>query len=98
MAFSQWWAFAANLVDFDHNSPAVYQFSDGKEVGYIGSTMELKRRLKEHLGENATPCIKRNATHYCYDYRSDFLTQERQLLLDFQRQYGRLPRCNTVIP
>jgi predicted GIY-YIG superfamily endonuclease len=99
MAFSQWWSFTDSLVDYDRNEAAVYEFANGSgDVVYIGSSNDLKRRLKEHLGENTTSCIKQNAKQYRLEYTSYFATRERELIDEFIRTYGRLPRCNSVRP
>jgi hypothetical protein len=59
MAFTHWWSFTDGMVDSDRNEAGVYQFANATgDVVYIGCSNDLKRRLKEHLGENTTTCIK----------------------------------------
>ncbi|MGA8641760.1 GIY-YIG nuclease family protein [Candidatus Binatus sp.] len=99
MAFTQWWSFTDQLVDMDQNQAGVYEFGNSSnDVVYIGSTNDMKRRLKEHLGEGTTSCIKQNAKVYRIEYTSSYLTRERELIDEFIRTYGRLPRCNSVRP
>jgi predicted GIY-YIG superfamily endonuclease len=99
MAFSQWWLFSDNIVAYDRNEAGVYQFANASgDVVYMGCSSDLKRRLKEHLGENTTSCIKQNAKQYRLEYTSYYVTRERELIDEFIRSYGRLPRCNSVRP
>ena len=99
MAFSQWWTFREGLVESDRDDGAVYEFrDDGENIVYIGSTNALKRRLKEHLDEDAKSCIKTNAKMYRYDYRTDYAAEELKLYDAFVKQYGRPPKCNDKRP
>lgn len=99
MSFSQWWAFSDTLVSLDRDEPGVYEFADtAGEIVYIGSSNQLKRRLKEHLGENTTSCIKRNAAKYRIEYTASYITRERELIASFRLVNGKLPRCNSVQP
>jgi len=83
----------------DQNQAGVYEFGNSSnDVVYIGSTNDMKRRLKEHLGENTTTCIKQSAKVYRIEYTPNYATRERELVDEFIQTYGRLPRCNSVRP
>jgi excinuclease UvrABC nuclease subunit len=99
VAFSQWWLFTDAFVASDRNQGGVYQFANSSgDVVYIGSSNDIQRRLKEHLGENTTTCIKQNAKSYRIEYTSSYVSRERELIDQFIAAYGRLPRCNSVRP
>jgi len=97
MAFSDWWTFRDANVEGDKNAAGVYEFGNANGITYIGSSNDLKRRLKEHLAETNT-CIKRTATHYRLEYRSDFKAAEQAYYDEFVRQNRRPPQCNDVRP
>lgn len=99
MAFSQWWTFNDSTVSYDRDEGAVYEFSDGGgKIVYIGSTNALKRRMREHLSEDAKSSIKLHARHYRYDYRSDYVAEEKRLYNAFLRTNSVKPLCNTIRP
>src|SRR5437763_6634453 len=99
MALSQWWSFTDGCVDTDREQAGVYQLGDANEkVVYVGSTNNLKRRLKEHLGEATTSCIKKNAKRYQLEYTEDYEKREQELYDAHVRKYGEKPLCNTLRP
>jgi excinuclease UvrABC nuclease subunit len=99
MAFSQWWTFTDGMVNSDKDEPGVYEFADANgEIVYIGSSNQLKRRLKEHLGEGTTSCIKKCAKQYRLEYTAYYITRESELIATFKMAKGALPRCNSMQP
>ena len=77
-------------------SEGVYKLMDySKSVIYIGRTDNLRRRLNEHLSTSDT-CI-RSANYFTAETTFRSIDREREMLLDFRRRYGRLPRCNDRI-
>jgi hypothetical protein len=99
MAFSQWWSFNDSMVNSDRDDAGVYELANSRgEIIYIGSSNAIRRRLKEHLSEDAKSCIKKNAAQYRVEYRSDYQSAERSYYDTFVRQYGRQPQCNEVRP
>ena len=99
MAMSQWWSFTDGMVESDKEASGVYQFGDANEtVVYVGSSDNLKRRLKEHLGESTTSCIKKNAKKYRLEYTTAYVTRERELYDEHVRVHGKPPMCNSVRP
>ena len=95
--------------DFDNlnlsvapEQPGVYAlYIDGEieETIYYGSsTVSIRERLKDHKSGSDGPCTQQ-ATHYNYELGMvDPVAHEGQLLLEYKRINGRLPRCNSVIP
>jgi len=95
---SQWWSFVESLVNIDRDLPGVYELGDQNGIViYIGSSDELKRRLTEHLNEEATTCIRQNATHYRIEYTADYENRERELYRVHVATYGKPPQCNDSI-
>jgi hypothetical protein len=99
MAMSQWWTLTEAVVQYDRDAPGVYELGNAAEsVIYVGSTNEIRRRLREHMGEDAKSCIKKNAAKYRIDYRTDYAAEERRRYDSFVAANGRAPLCNSVRP
>lgn len=89
--------FTEDNVNRSPDSPGVYFLFDGNELIYIGQSEEsIRDRLQSHLEGYDGPCTQ-NATHYMREVCSDPVAREEQLLREFKRQHGRLPRCNERI-
>lgn len=69
----------------------VYALWDGEELIYYGRAASIRSRLLEHyeLGKQA-------ATHYSWEVCTDPAAREAELLREFQRVHGRLPRQNAL--
>ena len=65
---------------------------------YVGSSDNLRRRLKEHVNEWENDCIKKNAAKYRLEYTSNYKAREKQLYDEHVRMYGKPPSCNRVAP
>ena len=67
----------------------VYALWDGEELIYYGRAASIRSRLLEHyeLGEQA-------ATHYSWEVCADPATREAELLGEYKRLHGRLPKGN----
>lgn len=77
-------------------SQGVYELSDFKyEVIYIGRTDNLNSRLQQHLS-TSDACMK-DAKYFRYDETWNSERREKELLEEFRRKYGHLPRCNDRI-
>ena len=99
MAFSEWWTFSDGMVSSDRDDAGVYQFANAAgTIIYIGGSNAVRRRLKEHLSEDAKSCIKNNAAKYRIEYRSDYQAAERAYYDAFVRANGKKPQCNEVRP
>ena len=66
---------------------------------YIGSTINLNKRFRIYWDNqfNINPC-KKDTNNYKKEYRDDCLIREIELLKEYQKKYGRLPKCNDKIP
>jgi excinuclease UvrABC nuclease subunit len=67
-------------------------------VIYIGSSNELRRRLKEHLNEASNTCIRQNTTHYRIEYTAAYKIREGELYEGYVRMHGKPPVCNDSTP
>jgi DNA-binding transcriptional regulator YiaG len=92
---AQWWSFVESLIEVDRDDPGVYELGDKDgAVIYIGSSNELRQRLKEHLNEAPYTCIRQKATHYRIEYTTNYTNRERELYKLHVATYGKPPRCN----
>ncbi len=96
---AQWWTFSEGIVNYERDEPGVYELGNTNEaVVYIGSSNEVRRRLKEHLGESAGSCVKKNTAKYRVEYTRDYKNRERQLYDEHVRIHGKPPLCNDARP
>jgi excinuclease UvrABC nuclease subunit len=99
MTLDRWWTFSEDIVNLDRDKPGVYEFCNlGSTVIYIGSANEVRRRLREHLAEPASSCIRRKTEKYCVEYTATYKERERELYDEFVRTHGKAPECNDVRP
>ena len=92
-AFDQFWVGGASTFS------GVYVLWDDGELIYIGGTDEdggVRARLTDHL-YGGDPCL-RHATHFQYEVTAMPWTRERELILEFQAENNRLPKCNDTVP
>jgi hypothetical protein len=96
---AQWWSFVQVVIEVDRDDPGVYELGDKNgTVIYIGSSSELRRRLKEHLNEASNTCIRQNTTHYRIEYTAAYKGRERELVQAYVRMHGKPPACNDSTP
>ncbi|HVL37515.1 MAG TPA: hypothetical protein VM489_17740 [Burkholderiales bacterium] len=90
------YAFNALMVAGAPPDPGVFALWEHDELIYygraLGGAATIQSRLREHL-EAASDCTAR-ATHYGWEITSNPRAREAELLREYQRQHGRLPRCN----
>ena len=80
------------------DKPGVYQLYDGNTVIYIGkATVSIQSRLRSHKSGDEGSCTK-GASHYKREVTSSPTARERELLQEYKDSYGKLPRCNDVMP
>ena len=93
MPFNQWWTFSEGLVETDRDEPGVYELGDSNQaIIYIGSSKEIRRRLKEHRAEPDSTCIKTNTASYRIEYTSNYKKREQELyMMSSFAQTGKLP-------
>lgn len=86
-------SFTSMAVSSVPESEGAYQLFDaGRSLIYIGRSDNLRRRLNEHLNSSDTRI--RSASYFTYEVTSLSISREQQLLEEYQRSHGRLPRCN----
>jgi excinuclease UvrABC nuclease subunit len=96
-----WYALTEPHVDMVPEVPGVYWLGENdqnKQVVtiYIGKAVfNLRQRIKDHL-TTTDRCIMRS-THFAYERHSNPDAREKELLQDFLRRNGRLPRCNDQV-
>jgi len=98
-----WIAFNRSNVDNLPSSAGVYELGNAdRVVVYVGRTDNLKRRLNEHLNNPTDPCIKRvKPSYFRYEtcvWERQCCERERQLILQHQSAYRKLPECNDKVP
>ncbi len=74
-------------------TPGLYALWEEDELVYLGRASgetRIRSRLLEHLAANLCP----QATHYSRELTLQAAAREAELLDDFRRQFGRLPRHN----
>lgn len=86
------YAFTATMVSGAPPDPGVFALWEGEELIYYGRAQSIQSCLQEHLAR-AAPCTSR-ATHYGWEISGNPAMREADLLREYQRAHGRLPRCN----
>ena len=87
-----------DINTFAPESPGVYALFQGKDLTYYGhSDKSIKLRLKSHKAGQEGVCTE-NATHFQCELAPSPLDRERELLNEYENEYGQLPRCNDVRP
>ena len=91
------YAFNATMVAGAPPDPGVFALWENDEVIYYGRALgngaTIQSRLREHLETGAHGTAA--ATHYGWEIAANPRVREVELLREFQRSYGRLPRCNS---
>jgi hypothetical protein len=86
------YAFTAPMVSGAPPDAGVLALWEGEELIYYGRAQSIQARLQEHLAR-ADPCTA-HATHYGWEISRNPAMREADLLREYQRVHGRLPRCN----
>ncbi len=73
----------------------IYALWDGEELIYYGRALSIRARLLEQYEERLDTFAHR-ATHYSWEICDDPAAREAELLREFKRLYGRLPKGNVV--
>ncbi len=72
----------------------VYALNDGFNIIYYGSAEHsIRDSLMGHLNGKDGPCSQR-AIWFLYETTSSPIKREKELLAEFQQDFGRLPECN----
>ena len=90
--------FSQDNVDKSPDSPGVYALLQSGELIYYGKgDNSIRTRLQSHKAGREGRCTQ-SAHRYMREQCSNPAARERELLAEFQRANGRLPRCNEVMP
>ncbi len=93
--------FSREGVDQAPDEPGVYGLYQGDDLIYIGraegglSITIIRARLKSYCEGHRGPNTE-HATHYRREVSRDPVARQRKLLQEYEQQYGRLSRCNTI--
>lgn len=82
--------FTRTVVQGAPDEPGVYTLWDGDELVYYGRAPRLREALLARLDKALA------ATHYSWELCANPAAREAELLLDFERLYGRRPRDNAA--
>jgi hypothetical protein len=74
--------------------PGVFALWQEDELIYYGRAQNIQAQLQKHL--QRTEHCTALATHYGWEISSNPASREAELLHEFRRAHGRLPRCNTA--
>jgi hypothetical protein len=88
------YAFNRTMVSGAPPDPGVLALWEGEELIYYGRARSIQARLQEHLERNHS-CTAR-ATHYGWEIAGNPALRESELLREYRRANGRLPRCNAA--
>ena len=90
------YALNAAMVSGAPPDPGVFALWEREELIYYGRAMghgmTIQSRLREYL-ERVDGCTAK-ATHYGWEITSNPRQREAELLREYERSHGRLPRCN----
>lgn len=92
--------FTQENVDNSPTDKGVYALYDDEIIINIGKgdgENGIRARLQAHKRGDEGDCTK-NASHYRREVCSNPTTRERELLQEYKRTHGVLPRCNDVMP
>jgi len=90
------YAFNAVMVSGAPPDPGVFALWEHDELIYYGRALgegtTIQSRLQDYLA-GGDPCAAR-ATHYGWEIAGNPRGREAELLREYERKHGRLPRCN----
>ena len=93
------YAFNAVMVAGAPPDPGVFALWERDELIYYGRALgggaTIQSRLREHL-ESGEHCTS-GATHYGWEISSNPRVREGELLREYEKSHGRLPRCNARV-
>ena len=95
------YAFTLENIDKSPVSHGVYALYSNGATTYIGRAsgtgVTIRSRLRSHKRGDEGSCTK-VATDYRREVTEAPVSRERELLTEYVSSYGRLPRCNDVMP
>ena len=88
------YAFNRTMVSGAPPDPGVFALWEGEELIYYGRAHSIQAQLQEHLERNHSCTVR--ATHYGWEIAGNPAVREAELLGEYRRANGRLPRCNAT--
>jgi len=92
--------FTKENVDKSPAETGVYALYDGNVTIYIGrasGTDTIRARLQSHKRGDEGSCTQK-ATDYRREVCNNPFSREKELLEEYKESFGKLPRCNEVMP
>jgi hypothetical protein len=93
------YALTAVMVSGAPPDPGVYALWRGEELIFYGRALggeaTIQSRLRAHLDGGAAACTS-GATHYGWEISAHPRQREAELLREYRKSNGRLPRCNAA--
>ena len=90
------YAFNAVMISGAPPDPGVFALWEADELIYYGRALgngaTIQSRLREHFETGAHGTA--GATHYGWEIAANPRVREAELLREFEKMHGRLPRCN----
>jgi len=90
--------FTRTVIAGAPDDAGIYALWDGEELIYYGRAqgdgVTIRSRLMDHY-QGRVDAQTRRATHYGWELCKDPVAREAELLLEHQRQFGKLPRLNS---
>lgn len=88
--------FDAYNIGYAPDRSGVYALWDRSQLIYYGaSDVSIRSRLRDHHSGSEGRCTQ-GAAHFACEETGYPFARERELLEEFRRGNGRLPRCNEV--
>jgi predicted GIY-YIG superfamily endonuclease len=92
------YTFSSENVSKAPDQSGVYALYQSNSTTYIGRAQEsIRARLQRHKSGHDGSCTQAADT-YRREVTSNPVARERELLEEYKKTYGRLPRCNDVVP
>ena len=94
------YSFTQENVDRSPTQKGVYALYDDDATIYIGKgdgEGGIRERLQAHKRGDEGDCTQ-EASHYRREVCPNPKTRERELLQEYVNTYGKLPRCNDIMP
>ena len=95
------YAFSDENLEKAPDQGGVYALYQNGQLIYIGrskgGTTTISSRLKDHKAGRDGKCTQ-SADKYRHEPCSNPVSREKELLAQFQKANGKLPRCNEVMP
>lgn len=92
--------FTEKNVNKSPDKHGVYALFDDNELIYYGRAagdgVTIRSRLKDHYAGREGQCTK-GATHYKRETTERPKSREKELLEEYEKKHGDLPRCNERI-